>query len=766
MQDLRLWQASGSLIQDFGNRRMWGFSRNFRMRRFACQLQVLWNVIWSHICHIIVSWSWGRRLAFRHKVVIIVELMNKLSWVILFVVSGFAIGISGGEYSSGQREPGAPVENPEIVVISEPIVPPIPQSSPVRQAASQNYDFGPISPDEQMYLELINRARKDPISEAKRFETTEDSQILFALEFFGTDLGLLRQDPDHGFQTFSVTQPLAPNRQLQAAAKVHTDDLFENTYQGHVNDAGKNAGDRINSQGYRFRTWGENVYSTSFNNYYGHAGFQIDWGIGPGGIQSPPGHRITIHNGAFREVGIGVFNGSKQSIDPLDSKRQDVGPQLVTQVFADSLVSSPFITGVAYYDLNQNQFYDVNEGISGLRVESSEGTWFTSSAQSGGYAIPSNGNGDYTMIFSDGVTTRNAGVSTVSNNLNSKLDLVLSYQPVDISHVEKISTLHSVPVSFNPIFGATDYQWQLVTKQAGPFIQNADSGPLPFTPQVTSGYSLLSRSVKFSGSQSFHLFHNTNPPQNQYLVWEDSFLVTDNAELSLRSQHMAGSGTQVATVDIQISGMDQWDTVWTNPGRGQVGDSSFQLVQIPLSQFTGSKILIRFGYTFSTGGFIFTDQFQDPSGIGWYFDDVQLSGVFKTDLLKSGMTGGPATFSLQSDSAGSQGLVINPIISGTVFPANAIQDVVSVNEAITANPGTSTIDLLSFSLSGNQWKARVSVTGVQSPSIQVLSSLQIDGPFATQPGVSAIASDNPGQYIVTFPYDDSVASSFFVIRAD
>ncbi|MCD8534407.1 MAG: hypothetical protein LR011_06340 [Verrucomicrobia bacterium] len=692
--------------------------------------------------------------------------MNKLIWFIFMVVSGMALGFSGEEYSFGHRDPGAPVENPEIVVISEPMVPLIPQSPPVRQAASQNYDFGPISPDEQMYLELINRARRDPIAEAKRLESTEDSQILFALQFFGTDLGLLRNDPEHGFQTFSVAQPLAPNRQLQAAAKVHTDDLFENTYQGHVNDAGKNAGDRINAEGYRFRTWGENVYSTSFNNYYGHAGFQIDWGIGPGGIQSPPGHRITIHNGAFREVGIAVFNGSKPSINPGDSKRQDVGPQLVTQVFADTLVSSPFITGVAYYDLNNNQFYDENEGISGLRVESTEGSWYTSSAQSGGYAIPSNGNGAYTMIFSDGVTVKNAGVSTVSNNLNSKLDLVLPYQPVDISHVDKISTLHAVPVSFSPIFGATDYQWQLVTKQAGPFLQNADSGPLPFTPQVTPGYSLLSRSVRFSGSQSFHLFHNTNPPQNQFLIWEDSFLATENAQLSFRSQHMAGTVTQVATIDIQIAGKEEWDNVWTNPGRGQVGDTSFQLVQVPLSQFNGSKILIRFGYTFSTGGFIFFDQLQDPSGIGWYFDDVELSGVFKTDLIKSGMTGGPATFSLQSDSVGTQGLIINPIISGSAFPANAIQDVESVNEVIDINPGTASVDLRSFSLAGNQWNARVGVTGVQSPVIQVLASPQVAGPYTTQPGVIVSAADNAGEYIVSFPYDGSIDSSFFLIRAE
>lgn len=46
-----------------------------------------------------------------------------------------------------------------------------------------------------------------------------------------------------------------------------------------------------------------------------------------------------------------------------------VGPSLVTLDFGSRSDTQPLVTGVAYYDFNTNGFYDVDEGVPGVRVE-------------------------------------------------------------------------------------------------------------------------------------------------------------------------------------------------------------------------------------------------------------------------------------------------------------------------------------------------------------------------------------------------------------
>ena len=51
----------------------------------------------------------------------------------------------------------------------------------------------------------------------------------------------------------------------------------------------------------------ENVYVTASAVFYGHAGFEIDWGNDAGGMQTGRGHRVNIHNAALREIGAGLI---------------------------------------------------------------------------------------------------------------------------------------------------------------------------------------------------------------------------------------------------------------------------------------------------------------------------------------------------------------------------------------------------------------------------------------------------------------------------
>ena len=80
---------------------------------------------------------------------------------------------------------------------------------------------------------------------------------------------------------------------------------------------------RITATGYNYTVAGENIYAYANSVAYGHAGFEVDWGTGTGGMQTGRGHRVNIHSPNYREIGVGVVLGTNGS----------VGPQLVTQDF-------------------------------------------------------------------------------------------------------------------------------------------------------------------------------------------------------------------------------------------------------------------------------------------------------------------------------------------------------------------------------------------------------------------------------------------------
>ena len=215
------------------------------------------------------------------------------------------------------------------------------------------------------------------------------------------------------------------NEQLTTAARLHSQDMFNNVFQGHFssddplapNQPGDSSGDRARNQGYNFMNLGENVFSFAESAFQSHAAFEIDWGFTPNGIQDPPGHRTNIHGAVFREAGIGIVLGTNSSGD------DSVGPILVTQDFGIQLIgATPFISGVAYDDQNGNSFYDLGEGLGGINVDVDGSEFFAVTAGSGGYSVPVPGNGNYSVTFSSPSITDQTSQVVISNSRNEKLD--------------------------------------------------------------------------------------------------------------------------------------------------------------------------------------------------------------------------------------------------------------------------------------------------------------------------------------------------------
>ncbi len=508
--------------------------------------------------------------------------------------------------------PQAPPPAPPVEVASPQIIQFKLSQSP---EGSTPYSIGSPTDEEQLYLEYINRARANPPAEGLRLAITTDPDVLGAYAYFGVDTNLMQSQ----FNALTSSPPVAMNGQLLMAARLHSGHMFTNQYQGHYETNGIwSPGDRITAQGYNWYTCGENVFANSKSVFYGHAGFEVDWG-GPtntGGMQSPPGHRLNIHSSAFREIGVGVVDGVNGS----------VGPQLVTQDFATSQSDTPLITGVVYYDLNGNGFYDVGEGIGGVTVQVPGSTYFAITASSGGYAVPVTTDGNYSMTFSaSGLTNQTTG--WVTNQFNVKVDCVPVYSPPVISGPNPAALTNNNTYSFTPVGAATNYQWEMSRLSPYTAVEGAENGTNYVVIVSSTGYSVFASDVKASGSYSFHFCQPDHAVQS--LTFNTIFLPHTNCQLMFSKRLGYATSTQIARAQISTNNGVAWQDVWIQAGSGGSGDASFSRITNSLSAFAGVTTKVRFLYDF-TGGSYYS---QTSSGVGLYLDNIAITNADQSQPL-------------------------------------------------------------------------------------------------------------------------------------
>lgn len=502
------------------------------------------------------------------------------------------------------RTPQAPPPAPPVEVAS-PQIKQFKLSPPPE--GNTPYSIGSPTDEEQLYLEYINRARANPPHEGWILVTTTDPDVLAAYAYFSVDTNLMQSQ----FNAITSSPPVAMNGQLMAVARGHSQDMFVNQYQGHTGTDGSSPGDRITAQGYNWYTCGENIYSYSESVFYGHAGFEVDWGPGTGGMQVPPGHRLSIHNSTFREVGIGVVDGTNGS----------VGPQLVTQDFATSQSATPLITGVVYYDLNGNGFYDVGEGIGGVTVQVPGSTYFAITANSGGYAVPVTTNGTYAMTFTaSGLTNQTTG--RVTNQYNVKVDYVPAYSAPVISGPNPAALTNNNTYSFTPVGAATNYQCAITRLSPYTAVEGAENGTNYVTIVSSPGYSVFASDVKASGSYSFHFCHPTNTAA-QLLTFNTIFLPRTNCQLVFSKRLGYATSSQIAHAQISTNNGVAWQDVWRQAGSGGSGESSFSRITNSLGAFAGVTTKIRFVYDYTSGGYYP----QTSTGVGLYLDDIAVTNA-------------------------------------------------------------------------------------------------------------------------------------------
>ncbi len=250
---------------------------------------------------------------------------------------------------------------------------------------------------EQLSLERVNRARLHPSTEASSNGIAIDEGIP----------GQLNTIPK---------QPLTFNTILMLTARRHSQDMLNRDFFEHVNPDGKSPFDRMGDAGYVIATAGQNLAwrgTTGTANELSmiedeHVDLFVDSGI------AGRGHRISMLNQDFREVGIGILRGSfTNSGTTYDSMMQ-------SQDFGTSQGSGVFVLGVVYNDTNNNNRYDFGEGVANSNVQLGQVTKSTNAG--GGYGFEVRAAGTYTLRFLVTNTTATLNLGTASNNI--KIDLV------------------------------------------------------------------------------------------------------------------------------------------------------------------------------------------------------------------------------------------------------------------------------------------------------------------------------------------------------
>ncbi|HTI73320.1 MAG TPA: hypothetical protein VMF06_25320 [Candidatus Limnocylindria bacterium] len=475
------------------------------------------------------------------------------------------------------------------------------------------YSIGNPTDDEQLVLELINRARANPGDEAFRLATITDPEILSAYQFFSLDLNKMFND----ISAIPAVPPLAMNAKMITTARLHSDWMFVNAIQAHFETNGlklMGPGERLTAQGYAWSTAGESVFARATSAEQAHIAFEVDWGPGLGGMQDPPGHRENNHSAAFRELGVGIHYGSNQTL------LGEVGPLEVTIEFGADVNPKPFITGVAYYDLDGDHFYGVGEGLDGVSVTANGVSTSAVSAASGGYALPVD-NGTYQVVFSLGNFHSTPQSVTISGGKNSKVDLVIPYVAPTVTGPAQalFGGVNVYQIAHAPI--ATGYYWQAALAVPYTAVEGAEPGTSNFVASV-GGYSTVSTDFASTGTSSFHLVHVTQA--DQQIALRPELYLLPGATLTFATRFGFATPSEVARMEISTNSGQSWFSVWSQAGitKSNQTEKIFTHQSVNLSAYAGLSIQTRFRFTTSGA---FYNQFK--SGVGVYVDDIAFTNA-------------------------------------------------------------------------------------------------------------------------------------------
>ena len=321
-----------------------------------------------------------------------------LSLMALLLGGAAAVGLAGGGGSSGGGSSSG--DGTDLLPNSDPdddgafdggsggpfVSPDGGSSSAGEETAAE---WAGLSAEEQLIVELINRARLDPTSEVDRLSEPLASGI--------------SSDP---------AQPLAVTGALSDASRAHSQDMDDRDFFDHTNLDGQSPADRAIEEGHGSSFVGENI------GWIGSTwtGFDRQDRVDSHheNLWESDGHQRNLMDDRWSEIGVGYDEGSYLGYD---------GSSFVTEMFGDR--GATYLTGVVIEDFDGDDFYDIGEGQGGVRVTADDGStlYETETWDAGGYtlALPS---GTYEVSFAGGDLDSSVSLFVTILDENVKVDVI------------------------------------------------------------------------------------------------------------------------------------------------------------------------------------------------------------------------------------------------------------------------------------------------------------------------------------------------------
>lgn len=300
---------------------------------------------------------------------------------------------------------------------------------------------------EQCMLQMINRARANGGAE---------------MDFWGTVTNVNEGPPTLGTDSWSIinsVQPLAWNSQLCSAAQSHANNMQSVDWQFNTATYGANPHtpnssfpggatlprQRIEATGYNFSTSGfrfssptgyypgpENIFLLIAGNTDGWSNAEVLAGVNFAHEDlyedfsvTGRGHRSTYMYEMYKEIGIGTATGTDQNA----SNQTRDSMYLVQNFGKSSVVTHGILTGLAYNDLDSNNFFTPartpSESITGLTVQARQSGSVVASVaafDTGGYSLPLAA-GTYQIHFVKADGTEYSAGTVVMGSQNIELNV-------------------------------------------------------------------------------------------------------------------------------------------------------------------------------------------------------------------------------------------------------------------------------------------------------------------------------------------------------
>lgn len=607
------------------------------------------------------------------------------------------------------------------------------------------YSIGEPTDEEQQFLEYINWARSNANAAAQAYYNTTDPDVVSAYAYFGVDLEEMTNQFTSLIQNLP---PLAMNSKLLTATRLHSQDMATNVFQGHFSSTnpppphqeGDSPSDRIDYQSYSWIRNSENIFAKTKSVWHGHCAFEVDWGTGPYGMQVPAGHRNTIHTNKWREIGIGVVLGYNRASHDTN------GPIVVTQDFATESADTPFITGVTYYDLNSNAFYDLGEGLGDIMVDASNTLYYAETAGSGGYAIPVSGNGSYPLTFSAPHMADVVTNVTITDGENAKQDLVLTYVPPIIDGPTNPTVGQATGYVFTGVAGCTNYTLTEHEFSTDTCFEGAENGSNDVLLTLSAGYNPIIASPVVSGTGAWHLVQPS--ATDQIIEIDRDLFPRSGAAVYFASRLGWASSDQSAQVHVTTDNGANWTVIYNQNGTGTSGESTYNSRSTSLESYTNTLIRLRFVYHFA-GGSYFP---QTDVGVGWHIDDITVSNAYESVSSEESTISSDTNFLFTADVTAFYLLDLAPMNRNHMFPAGTFE--------LLAEPAplVVTITDAQVSIESNQFIIPFFVTNgtPTSLTLEQTESLMID--FTNVP---ALTPEDLGGGYYRFLYDLNGATQQF-----